>query len=361
MNATPTWPTRSALLPATILSAMFLCAAVLCGSLACSSTAERTCLVNADCASGVCGPGGQCVAPDIGSSDGGEDVAPRFQSEDAASDSGAAQADDASHDAGAGTDTGTNNDSAAEPDNGSTTADSGTPITCKPDHNGTIERHEAPYGANLQATFRIATNVQVSSAGKEQADGSRVWDFGGAMTGDHDAKVKTLAVKGTWFAKHFAGATYAAQFVEDDPLLGVFELTSKALLLRGVVSPDDGLLATRLTYDPPVEVLAFPLKADKTWQRKATVTGLANGVMALATETYASKVDAHGIAKTPFGNFPVLRVSTLLDRQVGLLKTRLRTQLFAAECFGTVASLRSHSGEESVDFVNAAELRRLTP
>lgn len=304
-----------------VITAMFCAIATL---TACGSADERTCTVNADCASGICGGDGQCAAADAGSVDGG--IQSRFA------------------DGSAGVDAGGDLD-----------------LMCKPNHDGSIDRAEAPYGPGLNATFRIATDVTVDSAGTLQADGSRVWSFEAALKGDHDAKIQTLAVADSWFLKHFPGATYASQMDESQPLLGVFQLTAKALLLRGVVSPEEGLLATRLSYDPPVEILSFPLVAGAKWSRTTSITGFAQGILAAYSETYSSEVDGHGIAKTPFGNFPVLRVSTLLQRQVGLMKTTVYSRLFAAECFGTVASLRSQSGETAKDFTDAAEIRRLTP
>ena len=298
------------------------------GLLACDEGATRGCLVHADCASGVCGGDGQCATADAGATD--QSAQPRFA--DVGSD---AQADGGPNDTATG--------------------------ACKPNHDGVIDLHEAPYGPGLKAKYRVTSSAGVDTAGQLQPDGSRVWSFDSALAGDHDLVVNTQDIAGSWFLKHFPGATYAAKMTEKDALLGVFEVSAKALMLRGLVSPEAGLLATRLTYDPPVEILAFPLQEGAKWTRTTQVGGLAQGVLAAYSETYTSTVDGHGIAKTPFGNFPVLRVSTHMERQIGLLTSSLRTRLFAAECFGTVASVRSQSDETAVDFTDAADLRRLTP
>ena len=321
---------------------------------ACDDGASPACTVNADCASGICGSDGVCGGTDAGSIDGGirtrfgDASGPTQGDGGAAADMGAVDAAVVGQDSGPADTAG----------GGATDAGGGA---CKPNHDGTISAGEAPYGPGLKAKYRVANQVSVDSAGQVQPDGSRIWSFDGALQGDHDLTVATLDVSGSWFIKHFPGATYAAKMTETEPLLGVFELTTKALLLRGVVSPEDGLLATRLSYDPPVEILAFPLSEGSKWTRTTQITGFAQGILAAYGETYTSSVDGHGIAKTPFGNFPVLRVSTEMVRQIGLLKSSLRTRLFAAECFGTVVSLRSKSDESAVDFTAAAELRRLTP
>jgi len=57
----------------------------------------------------------------------------------------------------------------------------------------------------------------------------------------------------------------------------------------------------------------------------------------------------------------VIRVSTGLDRTVGLLVTKTRSHAFVSECFGTVATVVSAPGETATEFVSATEIRRLSP
>ena len=65
---------------------------------------------------------------------------------------------------------------------------------------------------------------------------------------------------------------------------------------------------------------------------------------------------------TPYGDFPVLRVATDLDRTQGLatLSTR-RTFAWVAECFGPVATATSQDFESASEFDHPAEVRRLAP
>jgi len=224
-----------------------------------------------------------------------------------------------------------------------------------------IERVEVPLAAGLNAKFLTSGAAAVSSAGTTQGDGSRVWDLSGALSGDHLVLVETQKLDGKWFAPKFPGATYAARLSESSELLGVFEVTDGALLLRGVASPADGLTRTELTYAPPVVVLKFPLSEGVTWTTSANVTGLAQGVMAAYTEKYESFVDAHGTLKAPFGDFPVLRTRVVLTRTVGVLTTVIRSYLFGAECFGTVASIVAKDNEPAAEISTAAEVRRLAP
>lgn len=296
--------------------------------------ASDACTVGADCPSGACQADGRCAPPSEGSSTG-----PGGSSGD--SSGSLDEADTTATDDGSGDGT-------------------GGKLCLPPNGDGLIEREEMPLEPGLSATFLIAQDVAFDSSGT-MVDGARQWDFDVALTGDHQAIAETLPLSGRWFEPVFPGATYATRLTDGDDLLGVFEATDTALLLRGVVSPADGLTRTELVYDPPATVLSFPLFADQSWTTESTVSGLAQGIAAFYTERYEGQVDAEGTAITPFGEFPVLRVNVLLTRTLGVIPTTVRTQSFIAECFGTVAALRSNEGIESPELTQAAEVRRLLP
>jgi hypothetical protein len=283
-------------------------------SLGCTTPTERACRVGADCASGVCLADGTCAAADR---DAGADAAPQQGSADAAP--GCAN------------------------------------------HDGTITRAEVTLAAGRSATFRIATDATISTAGTANSDGTRTWDLSGALANDHDSVVETQPPAGAWWASQFPNATYAAQLSDGSDLLGVFEATSDALLLLGVVSPQAGMFQTLLTYDPAVTVLSFPLSVGASWSTSSTATGQTSGVFSVATEAYADDVDASGTIATPYGTFPVLRVRVVLTRTVGVVQTIVRTYLWIAECYGTVAAVVSNDDEPSAEFTTAAEARRLSP
>jgi hypothetical protein len=317
--------TRAARAAAT---AAFLASAATLSNLACSSDSAQ-CHVGADCASGACDSTGRCVAaPPQG------DAAPPV-------------------DAGLG--------EGAAGDAGIESGASDANVGCAPNHDGVIERAEVPLAAGLHATYRIAENVSVSTAGTTRADGTRSWDLSAALSGDHSVVLETAPIAGSWYAADFSGATYAAKLSDTSDLLGVFETTASALLLRGVVSPSGGSTRTELTYAPSVPTLSFPLKKGSSWQTNATASGVASGIGAVAGESYTSSVDAIGDLVTPFGTFAVQRVHVVLTRNVGGLFTVVRTYAFVAECFGPVATVVSQNNEANDDFTNAAEVRRLSP
>lgn len=306
---------------------------------ACAESDSVKCKVGADCASGICNADGTCEP----------------ESSSTTSDGGTGGSGAGSSSGGGGTGGTTSNGGT-----GGTGGDGGSGA-CPANQDGTITAEEVPLGPGFSAKFKVSGDATFDTTGDEQADGTRIWDFAAMLSGDHTVLAETLPLDGAWYENDFAGATYATRLSDGADLLGVFEIASDALLLRGVVSPEDGFTATNLSYDPPVPVLTFPMKKGDTWETTSTVTGLASGVFSAYTETYVSEVDATGEAITPFATFPVLRVNTELTRIVGALVTTTRTQAFVTECFGSVATVVSQTNELGAEFTDASEVRRLAP
>jgi len=306
-----------------LLGVVAACLAASCGG------SPRECNVGADCVSGACSAEGACVTiPDSGGGpmpDAGEDVA-------------------------------TGMDSAPPVD-----ASPGTDGGCMAGDGGSILRSQIVLLPGLHATFRIATNATVSTAGEVQKDGSLLWDLSGAIPGAADVLVDTLGTSGAWYASSFGTATYATTLSSTSPLLGVFEATGSDLLLEGVVSPTSGATETKLTYAPPVPTLQFPLAEGGTWSVRANVTGKADGVPGVYVEDYATKVDAHGKVKTPLATFEALRVGTVLTRTVGVTVTVIRSFAWVTDCYGVIAQMTSRPDEPGAEFTKAAEVRRIAP
>jgi hypothetical protein len=292
----------------------------------CSNAGNPQCRFGADCASGVCTSQGTCVP---------------------------LPSNDASIDAPDSTD--------AIDGNAETPPPTDAPLGCTPNGDDLITALELPFAAGLKATFRTATNVTVSTAGDVGAGGRRHWDFSAALSGDHDLLVETIPPSGAWWSSKFPSATYATSITSTADLLGVFEVTSSALLLQGEVSSTDGGARTLLTNATPVPTLQFPLDPSSVWTATTFVNGTTAGVPSSYTESYDSKVDAVGDVVTPFATFPVLRVRTVLTRTVGALPTVVRTLAFVTDCFGPVVTITSQPNETQDDFTNAAEIRRLAP
>ena len=251
-------------------------------------------------------------------------------------------------DAGAGVDA-----DPAQPD--------GATGACAPDNDRIVSRDEVPLEAGRSARFRVALDATIDSAGTMMVDGTRRWALGQTLAGDADVDLTLLAPAGQWWAPEFPAATYAAPLSAESDLLGVFEVSATQVRLLGVVSPSAGLTRTELSYDPPVPVLQLPLTTTSRWMVSSTVSGLATGVLSVYSEDYTFAVDAVGALTTPYGEFPVLRVASDLERTVGVLTTPRRSFAFVAECFGTVATVVSQDFEDGREFTDAAEVRRLAP
>lgn len=314
---------RAALAASAALAA--LAAAILAAG--CGPGAGASCHSDADCPGGTCGISGVCTPPPA--------------------------------DGGAGADGGSAGDGGVVADGG-TPGDGGT-ATCTPTHDGTITRSEVTFRAGLSATFRIATNATVDTAGTYDASGTRHWNLATDLAGDHDVTKTLVDPTGTWWAASFPKATYAGRLRDGQDLFGVFEATGSALELLGVVSKDGGATRTLLTYHPAIDVLDFPLSKGHAWRTDATVTGLAQGVAAYYAESWVNRVDDTGVLDTPYGTFDVLRVRIETTQTVGAVITKTESFLFASECFGTVASIFSEPDETAAEFTKAAEVDRLAP
>jgi hypothetical protein len=235
---------------------------------------------------------------------------------------------------------------------------------CTINNDGTITRAEVITAAGLRATFRISGQATFDTAGTAQPDGGRAWDFTQALTGDQNVLVETSSIQGKWFESTYPGASYVASLGQGTDLLGIFRSDVDGLYLMGSADPMDSLLATKLTYTPPVKLLQFPLRLGDSWTTASAVGGTANGAAIFGTtDTYTTSVDRAGEAKTPYSTFPVLRVRTTMTRSVPLFpltNTSFRQFQFVTECLGTVATIRSRDLESSTEFMTAKEVRRLS-
>ena len=238
----------------------------------------------------------------------------------------------------------------------------GTSALCAPDQDGTIVASEMPLAAGKMATFRVSTAAMFQTAGDASGTGSRSWNLAVALDGDVDRPITLASPTGAWWEASFPDATYATTLAEGSDLLGVFRVQPTAVTLLGVVSPEAGSFKTELAYDPPASILALPFHAGSTWSSTSTISGTAQGAITAYTERYSSLVDEVGTMTTPYGDFPVLRVATDLERTQGFATlSTSRTFAWVAECFGTVATARSQELESKAEFDDPAEVRRLIP
>jgi hypothetical protein len=281
---------------------------------ACGGSSGTTCSLDSDCASGFCKADGTC---------GPAPVDAPLQSDGAIDDASA---------------------------------------LCNPNHDGMITLAELPFMAGRMGTFRVTVDATWNTAGQSNSNGSRAWDLSGQLAGDADRVMTLGAPTAQWWSPTYPTAAYATELSIESNLRGVFRVTAADSTLLAVVSPEGGTYRTELDYDPPAKILALPLGAGATWSSTSTVSGYAQGAVVAYTEKYESRVDQVGTMKTPYGEFPVLRVATDLTRTSGLatLLTK-RTFSWVAECFGPVATASSQDFASGTELTDNAEIRRLAP
>lgn len=301
----------------------------------CAEGGVEPCRFGTDCASGVCRADGTCEPGEA--TDGG--------------------ADDAGPSDASVADAGPELDAGAMEDAGDVEPDAGPP-GCG-DDDGTITREELSFPVGVSLAFRVAQGASVDSHGAERPDGSRIWDYEGPYGDDADRSFVRRDPSAEWYGEAFPGASYSLPLSGDEALLGVFEVTADAVLLRGIVSESDGFSRTELEYDPPMPIWRLPLAMDATWSETSTVTGLASGVSSFYSERWTMTVDASGQVGTPAGTRDVLRVNTRITRTVGALVTVTRRHAYVAECEGTVAQLFGRDNDTDAEPSVAAELWRV--
>jgi hypothetical protein len=240
------------------------------------------------------------------------------------------------------------------------TEDQGQPGNCVPNRDGVIERDEVTLRAGLNAKFKVSSRAEFNTA-PEEVEGESVWDLSGDFDGDSLTIVELQEPDSFWFSADFPDATYVTQLSADSDLLGIFKSSETGLELLGVASPEEGFTQTKLKYDPPVEVLKFPIEEGSQWETESSVSGTALGVFSLYDETYVTREAGQGILKTPFADFPVTRLRVDLERVVGFVTTTTRQYVWVSECFGTVGTVRSSDNESDIEFSSPSEIRRIAP
>jgi hypothetical protein len=228
---------------------------------------------------------------------------------------------------------------------------------CQFNGDGVIDRSEEPFLVGLGTLFAVNPAGTTVSVNLKPVGG--VWDFTAMVPNERKTFDQLLSPGGTWWAADFPNATYAEILDDGQSLYGVYQVTSDSLLLLGVVSEQEGLQKTELTYSTPIQMLKFPLKQGDSWTSESNASGLASGVVAVTHDQYTFTVDARGTAKVPAGTFDTLRLRANYTQTYGFLVTTRIIYLHLAECYGSVARIRSQDNEQSNDFTQATEYRRL--
>jgi hypothetical protein len=207
------------------------------------------------------------------------------------------------------------------------------------------------------------TSRPVDVAGKLDASGHLVWDWGTDLADDQVATIAAGSLQGKWYAASFPNGQFATPFDAGDTLEAVYSQDASALYLQGLAStqesPPEG--KTLFVYDQPVKLYVFPLKPGATWTSTGVVrNGMIRGLQYAGQDTYQGTDDATGQLILPdltFTQAHRLRfVVTTVPAAGQNLVTRQVSYLF--ECFGEMARATSVANETNDDFTTAAEVRR---
>ena len=228
---------------------------------------------------------------------------------------------------------------------------------CPFNMDGIIQRAEIPAMPGLGGFFEATQTGTTATVDVKKHSGT--WDFSAVGASDEKVFDGLTSPTGAWWATSFPDASYAQLLDASSGLLGVYKIEDTRLRLLGAVSATSGFGSTNVKYDPPIDVLRFPLSSTSTWTVSTTLSGTASGIGFYATETWGFKVDDSGTVKTPAATFPSLRLRVDYEQVYGFSVSTRISYLFITECYGTIARIRSNSGETSGDFTQASEYRRL--
>jgi hypothetical protein len=237
---------------------------------------------------------------------------------------------------------------------------------CQHNDDGVLTSEELPLALGVEARFVAAMadgGIPVDLTGTVIND-KVTWDLSAALPNDTQTTVVAEPLTGRWYADYYPAGQYAVALDGTGDTLGIYERTATEVKLLGVVSrtPD----ATRLTLNPPVVVLRFPLVLGQTFSTTTTNSGTLEGnAFYTSTDTYDFTVDGSGRLRTPAGEFSVLRVRVEQTASVPIivfpfeLNYRWVRYSFVAPCYSQVANISSVQGETMLGFTRAAEVRRL--
>ena len=268
---------------------------------------------------------------------------------------------------GAGVDAGRDAGRVVRPDAGAPRQDAGHGGACPHVDDDVLTSDELPLALGVPIRLleaRTDAGIPVDLMGDLDVDGGKVWRLDGPLPGDHPVTMTAEPLEGYWFASHFPDGGYVAPLDGTGETLGLFRRTDTVLEMVALFSREED--KTAITYDPPVSVLAMPLRLGDTFTSVVHAEGTLEGNPYFAsTDTYEMTVDAQGTVVTPGGSFPVLRVRIVLDVSVPIavwpfeLTYHYVRYSFMTPCYGQVAHVASREGEEALLFTEAAEVRRV--
>lgn len=241
-----------------------------------------------------------------------------------------------------------------------------TPLSCVPNLDGKIEAHEVQPAIGTPVSYLISppgVDRNADVVGGTGPEGM-VWDFSTDFADDQEARITPQNVQGKWYEASFPPDAFVTPFDGAGTTENVGLATDGALLLLGLASreenPADG--KTLIVYEPPVEVLRFPIQPGGKFVSVGTVkNGMIRGLPYAGKDTYDVEVDAVGNVVLPaliFKQAHRVRTQVTVEPAVGAATSQRQVSFFF-ECFAEVVRVTSKPGETNKDFGVAAEVRRI--
>ncbi len=242
-----------------------------------------------------------------------------------------------------------------------------TPLACVPNLDGRIDASEAQPAIGTRISYLVSpagAERPVDVAGIDLGDGRLRWDFATDFADDQAAQVIPTGIQGKWYQASFPPDAFVTPFDAAGSVENVVRHDEKGLTLLGVASREEAPAEgkTLLVYDPPVELLRFPIEAGGSFVSAGSITnGTLRGLPYAGKDTYEVTADGVGEAVLPSLTFTQahrVRTKVTVAPAVGASTSRRQVSLFF-ECFAEVVRATSKADESELDFATAAELRRI--
>ena len=239
-------------------------------------------------------------------------------------------------------------------------------LSCIPDLDGEIDADELQVGLGIPVRYVVSPSGisrEVDLEGTE-TDDVITWDFATDFEDDQALTVTASATTDKWYRDSFPEDAFVTPFNRSGTLESIGRVTGSALELLGIASSEEAPSGGRtlLVYDSPITVLQLPVKVGQSFISSAEITnGEAQGLPYAGRDTYEVSVDEIGtidLTQLTFEQVHRVRTKVTVEPAVGAAVVRHQTSFFA-ECFAEVLRATAEEGEESADFEEAAELRRL--
>ncbi len=240
------------------------------------------------------------------------------------------------------------------------------PLACVPNLDGRIDAAEVTPAIGVNVSYLVSppgVERTVDLAGYVSTSGL-VFPFAADYADDRAVRIVPALAADKWYGASFPADAFVTPLDPGGNLENIGRHTEQGLLLLGIASreesPPEG--QTLALYDPPVEVLRFPIQPGTSFVSVSEIKGgTIRGLPYAGRDTYEVTVDATGNLVLPAFTFTEahrVRTKVTVEPAVGNATTRRQVSYFF-ECFAEVVRVTSRPDEDNPDFTVASEVRRI--